>query len=178
MRTLLLTGTLVVFLFTVCKQALPAEKDEAAIQSDPAKTAKRFLELLHAGKAAEAFELCAVSDKMPKPFLEDERGDLERISAPMKAGTWRIAFVEIHAKGAGAVAVTNESTKRGEPSFDLDPLYLVLLKGKWWVVPGVTKHKAASLLLPPEDYKVFESLEEWFRKRKQELAAKQSEDKP
>jgi len=177
MRTLLSIGLLSLLSIAVCQQALAVEKDEAPIQGDPAKTAKLFLELLHAGKAAEAFQLCAVNDKMPKPFVEDEKGDLERISVPMKAGTWRIAFVEVHKKGAGAIVVIDTSVKRGKPSFDLDPLYLVLLNGKWWVVPGVTKHKPASLVLPPEDYAVFESLEEWFKKRKQELIAKRNEDK-
>ena len=138
-------------------------------RTDPAATAKLFLEHLHTGRAADAFQMLAINEKMPKPFVDDERGDLERLSVPAKAGTWHMAFVEVHVEGAGAVAVVNEDLKRGRESFDLDPLYLVRLDGQWWIVPGMTRHSPASMLLSEQEYAVFKGLEEWFKKRKQEL---------
>jgi len=138
-------------------------------RTDPAATAKLFLEYLHTGRAADAFQMFAINEKMAKPFVDDERGDLERLSVPAEAGTWHMAFVEVHVEGAGAVAVVNEDVKRGRPSLDLDPLYLVRLDGQWWIVPGMTRHSPASVLLSEEEYAVFKALEEWFKKRKQEL---------
>ncbi|KKM16818.1 hypothetical protein LCGC14_1681980 [marine sediment metagenome] len=144
---------------------LPARSPSAG----PAATAKLFLEHLHAGRAADAFQMYAINEKMSKRLVDEERSDLERISVPAKAGTWHLAFIEVHVEGAGAVAVVNEDVKRGQPSFDLDPLYLVRLEGQWWIIPGMTKHDPASVLLSEEEYAVFNSLEQWFKTRKHEL---------
>ena len=152
-----------------CRRPLPSEPGVTSPGTDAATTAKLFLQHLHAGRATEAFQMCAINEKMHKLFVDHERDNLKRLSVPAKAGTWHIAFVEVHVEGAGAVAVVNEDVKRGRPSFDLDPLYLVRLEGQWWIVPGMTKHRPASVLLSQEEYAVFKTLEEWFKKRKQEL---------
>jgi len=45
----------------------------------------------------------------------------------------------------------------------------VNLEDRWWIVPGMTKHRPASVLLSEEDYGVFNSLEQWFQARKQKM---------
>lgn len=152
-----------------CQQPSRTDLPAGSPRTDPAATAKLFLEHVHAGRAADAFRMFAVNEKMPKPFVDEERGDLQRLSVPAKAGTWHMTFVEVHVEGAGAVVIVNEDVKCGKPSFDLDPLYLVRLDGQWWIVPGMTKHRPASVLLSKEEYAAFKALEEWFKKRKREL---------
>jgi len=150
-------------------QPSDVESPGGSARTEAGTTAKLFLEHLHAGNVADAFQMFAVNEKMPKPFLDHERSVLERISGAAKAGTSRTVFIEVRVEGMGAVAVVNESVKRGKPSFDLDPLYLVRLDGTWWIVPGETEYAPVSVLLPEEKCAVFKTLEAWFKNRKQEL---------
>jgi hypothetical protein len=152
-----------------CQHVATQEKPEVVDQIGPEETAKQFLFYLHNGRPDDAFRMFAINEKMSAAFVEDERGDLERISQPATAGTWRLEFVDVHTQGPAAVAVINESIKRGKPAFDLDPLYMVYFDDQWWVVPGMTRHGPASAFLPDEEYAIFDVLEKWFQQRKMEL---------
>ena len=140
-------------------------------RTDATATAQLFLVHLNAGESDAAFALMALSEKMPKPFIDGERKQLDRISADMKAGTWHMSFVEIHTDGVGAVAVVNEDIKKGKPAFDLDPLFLVHLNGQWSIVPGLTQPKNASTLLTETEFTAFKNLAPWYDAREKELKA-------
>jgi len=161
--------TLAIFSIVGCSKQVKPELKGCNQQMTPAATVEFFLEHLHAGRPADAFRMCAVNEKMPKAFLEDEQEDLRKLSEELTAGTWHISFVEVHVEGPGAVGVVNEDIKNGKPSIDYDPIYLVCLEGKWWIVPGVYNYRAASVLLPEKEYAVFDRLKKWFKKRKREL---------
>ncbi len=113
--------------------------------------------------------MCAINGKIPKWQIDNTARNLERLSDPGYVGTWHTSLVEIHAEGPGAVAVLNEDVKDRKPSFDIDPLYLVRLDGRWWILPDMTRYDAASPLLSAEDYAVYDSLEKWYKAREQEL---------
>jgi hypothetical protein len=145
--------------------------------SDDAKaaqaTVESFRDQMKAGKVDEAFAQIAPLKDAPKELVEKSKSKLERLAAPMKAGTRDMEVVTAKVDMDTAVVVVREVKPGAKPSKDLDPFYLVKQGDKWRIVPGLTRYDmkkfGLDIGLGEESLKRFAALEAWFKEHKATL---------
>ena len=131
--------------------------------------AKKFVNSLNNGNSSSASRLFATSDKLPQEVLVREIRDLAKIARSCKEQKWHFSYVELIVVGSCAAAIVCEDVKRGEPAYDLDPLFMVRQGNGWKVVPGMSNLRYAEVILTESEFGQLEQCQKLFKDRKVEL---------
>ena len=159
-----------VFLAVIgCQKATPVNTPSSSPQKEVQTAIETFLAHIHAGRADEAFAMTAYSKDIPQWDLDNNKDIIYRFSEGAAQGNWHYTLLDVHVEGIGAVGLMNEDIKEGRSTFDIDPIYLARLDNQWRIILDITKYEHALPLLSPQDYAVYESLEQWYETRKEEV---------
>ena len=144
---------------------------DASRDRSPLELTRGFRDALRAGELSEARGMIA---KVEGPPEQDTVLPLEEMSDQMARGDWDVEFTEYKQEGSCAVVVSNEKIKDGEPSFDLDPVYLILQDGAWRISPDFTDYECLIKLDSGAEAQ-FDRLRTWFKLRKEQIYESRSE---
>lgn len=135
---------------------------QVALCTSPKETLLSFKNAVQSGELDKAWELQTQNKKLPGNLLHEERENFKRNMGRIVKG-WDFEILAELTEGDCAVIAINESTKDGQPAFDLDPVFLTKQDGTWKVV----QNKEPFLKIEPEKKVVLDKLELWFEGFKQ-----------
>jgi hypothetical protein len=158
--------------FSACaakkKTSLPAEPKTSA----PKVVVDDFFELIRRGQPQEANKLIAKFPGLPGNVMVPL---MMSMASKSKGKTRRWTAMTNKTNGDVAVVVLLESREKEKPAFAIDPVYLFRQRGKWRILPKLTRFDLSYFHFSKQQLKDYRKLELWFEDGKsnlmQELAA-------
>jgi hypothetical protein len=138
----------------------------AAGRASASVSVELFRQRLKGGRAVEA---CGM---LLQPVSEQGLRRVARYAGEMERGECDFAVLEGREDADCAVVIINESTRHGEPAFDLDPLFLVRRDGAWQIMLNSYEFYR----LDSEETERLKGLRAWYEGRKTELLRSQGLD--
>jgi hypothetical protein len=137
------------------------------VGGDPESVVNRFLQALRDSEVDSAEAMIAPVDERNRPqAARAQRQRLEQRARRMSAGQRDYRVIESKVAGDCAVVIVDEFIRDSQPSYDLDPVFLIRQEGRWQVL--YYQSLAGNYALTDEQRTELGKLNDWFRQRQQE----------